>query len=153
MNEDKYAYVKDLLFKHKYKLHFTEEDEKKLLKLWDAYWKKRRGTSRSDPVVLVASILWVYSSSNLLWEHDKNWAQKSLAELFSLRQKTIGNTASEIKKLLKIEFCDDRFCRKEIAEENPLKQMVMLESGFILPRENATEKGLPFTPLEETKED
>ncbi len=150
---DRYSIVKEILFSQKNTLKFTEEDEKLVLKLWDAYWKKKKGDLRGDPSVLAASVLWRYSSDNYLWEYDKNWTQKKLAELLNVRGKTIGNNASEIMKILKINYFDDRFCRKSVAEKNPMKNMAVLPSGFILPREMAEEKGLPFAPLKKDKED
>ncbi len=153
MTVDRYSAVKEILFSQKDTLKFTEEDEKLVLKLWDAYWKKKKGDLRGDPSVLAASVLWRYSSDNYLWEHDKNWTQKRLAEILNVRGKTIGNNASEIMKILKINYFDDRFCRKSIAESNPLKSMAVLPSGFILPREMAEEKSLPFAPLKKDKED
>lgn len=153
MTEEKYTMVKGVLASQKSTLHFTEEDEKLILKLFDAYWKKRKGELRGDPAVLAASVLWRYSSDNHLWEYDKNWTQKSLAELFNVRGKTIGNTASEIRNLLKIDYFDDRFCRKSVAENNPMRSMAVLPNGFILPKEIALEKGLPFSPLKKDKAD
>ena len=53
----------------------------------------------------------------------------------TIQQKTVGNKASEIAKALKIDIFDERFCRKEIADKNPLNQFVMLPSGFIVSKD------------------
>ncbi|MEK6905331.1 MAG: DUF6398 domain-containing protein [Nanoarchaeota archaeon] len=150
---DRYNAVKEIIFSQKDTLNFTPEDEKLILKLWEAYWKKTKGYLRGDPQVLAAAVLWRYSSDNYLWEHDKILTQKSLAGIFNVRGKTIGNNASEIRDLLKINLWDDRFCRKSVAESNPMKSMAMLPSGFIVPKEMALEKGLPFAPLKKDKAD
>lgn len=153
MGIERYNLVKELILSKRVELSLTEEDEKLLLKLWDAYWKKKKGDLRGDVTVLASAILWVYSSSNYLWEKDKKWTQKSLAELLDVRGKTIGNNATEIRDVLKIQLWDDRFCRKSIAQSNPMKSMVMLPSGFIVNRDLAQQKGLPFAPLQKDKTD
>lgn len=153
MDNTKYEEVADLVLSKKELLSYTEEDSKLLLKLWNSYWKKKNGRLNSDSLVLAASILWCYSSDNYLWEHDKKWTQKRLAELFKVRGKTISNNTTEIKRMLKIKLWDDRFCRKEIAEDNPLKQIVMLENGLINTRNQAVAEQLFFAPLKKTKED
>lgn len=116
-------------------LHFTEEDKVLLTKLTQAYFRKRMGISNSKPEVTAAAILWVHSKINFLWEHHENWKQQPLAQLFSVKPKTIGNKASEIIKALKIDIFDERFCRKEVADENPFKQFVMLPSGLIVTKD------------------
>ena len=153
MTIDRYELVHKLIMKQKEKLSYTPEDEKLILKLWDAYWKKTKGDLRGDAAVLAGAVLWVYSTGSYLWEKDKKWTQKSLAELLDVRGKTIGTNATEIRNVLKIQLWDDRFCRKDVSESNPMKSMVMLPSGFILDRSMAEAKGLPFAPLQKTKED
>ncbi len=153
MSAERYNIISELLLGKKESLSYIEEDSKLILKLWDAYWKKKKGDLRGDPAVLAAAILWRYSSDNHLWEDDKRWTQKSLAELFNVRGKTIGNNASEIMKTLKIGYFDDRFCRKTVAENNPLKHMAILPNGLIMSREMAEDEGLAFAPLKKNKED
>ena len=128
MDSTKYTEVINKIFAKKTELTFDEEDDKLIKKLWKSYFKKRKGISRTSSDVWVASVLWLYSRLNFLWEYDKEWTQKSLGEMFQVRPKTIGDKCREITNLLKIKDWDDRFCRKEIAEKNPFKSMVMLES-------------------------
>jgi len=148
-----YNKVLELLLSRKTGLPHTEEDAEKIKKLWDGYFKKRKNISRTSAKAWAASVLWQYSRLNFLWEHDKKWAQKSIGTLFGVQPKAIGDKCREITALLKIKDWDDRFCRKSVAESNPLKDMVMLPSGFILTREQAASKGIPFMPLKKTKED
>lgn len=150
---ERYEKVKELILSKKTELSFTEEDVKLLIKLWDAYWKKKKGELRGDVAVLAGAVLWRYSSDNFLWQYDQKWIQKNLAELFQVRGKTIGSNASEIRDILKINYFDDRFCRKDVAAKNPYKQMAMLPSGMIVSREMAEEKGLPFAPMKKDKSD
>ena len=153
MNEEGYNKVKELILSKKQELSFTEEDERLLIRLWDTYWKKKKGELRGDPAVLAGAVLWRYSSGNFLWEQDQKWRQMDLAEMLQVRGKTIGNNASEIAKVLKINYFDDRFCRKSVAGSNPLKSMGMLPNGLIIPRDIAEEKELLFVPMKKTKED
>jgi hypothetical protein len=92
MTNDKFKKVVDLLLNKKELLSYTEEDSKLLLKLWNAYWNKRKGNLRSSPEVLAAALLWEYSSDNYLWESDENWTQKKLAELFLVKGKPLEKT-------------------------------------------------------------
>ncbi|MFH1440191.1 MAG: DUF6398 domain-containing protein [Candidatus Woesearchaeota archaeon] len=153
MNNEKYQQVVDLLLSKKEFLSYTDEDNKLIVKLWDKYWKKRKGNLKSSSEVLAAAVLWQYSSNNFLWEYDKTWSQKSLAELFQVNPKTIGENSRQIKKLLKIDYFDDRFCRKDVADKNPFKEMAVLPSGFILSKDDAINQNLPFIPLKKSKED
>ena len=153
MHEEKYEKVVEFLLSKKEVLNYNEEDSKILIKLWAAYWKKRKGKLNSSQEVLAAAVLWVYSSSNFLWEANKKWTQNSLSELFKVRGKTIGENSRQIRRLLKINNFDNRFCRKDVAERNPLNKFVVSPNGFILPKDMAIEKGLPFAPLKKNKED
>jgi len=40
--------------------------------------------------------------------------------------------AAEIINSLKIDMFDERFCRKEVSDRNPLNDFVMLPSSFIV---------------------
>ena len=148
----KYDSITCLLF-GKTELEFTDEDKQNITRLLDAYWKKRKGEIRTNSETLAAAILWQYSKLNGLWEEDKLWSQQGLASLYDVRPKTIGANATEITRLLKIANWDDRFCRREIADTDPLKNMVVLANGMITSRDMAISDRLPFAPLKKTKED
>ena len=134
-------------------LSYTEEDEKLIEKLWKTYCRKRKGLTRTPVETWAASILWLYSKMNFLWENDRKWTQKALASIFNTRQKTISSKCTEITSLLKIKQWDERFCRKSIAESDPLYNFVMTASGAITSREDAIQNMIPYKPLKKTKED
>lgn len=153
MTEDlKYKEVLKLILNKKHELNYTEEDEKKITKLWEKYYKKIKPNSSKE--VLAGAVLWLYSKLNSLWENDKTWSQKSLAAILKAKQKTISDKTREISMYLKIRNWDNRFCRKDVAESNPLNNYVILpESGFISTREQAIKNGMAFIPVKKTKED
>ncbi len=116
-------------------LHFSDEDMILLEKLTQACFRKRIGISTSKPEVTAAALLWLYAKHNFLWEDDDLWKQQNIAQLFNVKQKTVGNKASEIIKSLKIDMFDERFCRKDVVDKNPLNQFIMLPSGFIVTKD------------------
>jgi hypothetical protein len=116
----------------KLELNFTSEDKEKITKLIETYFRKRMNIINSDINNLCGGLLWTYARINFLFEKDKSWSQQSIAQLLNVKQKTISNITSKIMDSLKINFCDERFVRKEISDQNPLKQFVMTESGFIV---------------------
>ena len=134
-------------------LSYTEEDERLIKKLWKAYCRKRKGLSRTPFETWTAAILWSYAKMNFLWENDKKWTQKALATLFNVRQKTISSKCTEITYMLKIKHWDERFCRKSIAESNPLHDFAVTEFGTVISREDAIKEMIPYKPLKKTKED
>jgi tetratricopeptide (TPR) repeat protein len=144
--------VEVLLSKTIEELGVTEEDKKLLQKLALHYCKKK-DISRMSPENVAGGILWQYSRMNGFWEGNKDWSLQNIAMLIQAKPKTIGNTAGDIVKTLKIEFCDERYCRKEVSDQDPFKQFAMLQSGFIIPRDTAEERGLPHIPLKKSKED
>ncbi len=133
--EQQQGVVLSLIFEKDKFLHFTEEDKALLKKLSTAYVRKRTGIVVSKPEITAAALLWLYSKTNFLWENDEIWKQQNIAQLFILKQKTIGNKTSEIAKALKIDVFDLRFCRKEVSDQNPLNNFVMLPSGFIVSKD------------------
>ncbi|MBI4919247.1 hypothetical protein HY837_04905 [archaeon] len=154
IGEEKFEKVTDLLLSKKDLLSLDEQDSKLVLKLWEAYWKKRNGKTNSSSEVLAAAVLWQYSSSNFLWETGiEHWTQKGLAELFNVKAKTIANNSREIRRLLKIKDFDHRYCRKEVAESNPMNEFAMLENGLIVDKDTAMSEGLQFMPLKKDKMD
>jgi hypothetical protein len=139
--------VLELIKKKKDGLSFDEEDAKLIEKLWKGYYKKQKGIYRSKPEILGASVMWLYSKINFLWENDKRWSKNSLSKLFKAKSSTVGNKASEMHKRLSIRLWDERFCKKEVANTNPLKKLVITQHGLILPRDLVKGKGIPFKPI------
>ena len=115
-------------------LGYNEEDKEKLKKLIASYCRKRTGTSNSKIENVSGALLWVYSRINFLFEQDENWSQKSIAKKLNLKPKTISSKAGEIMNALKINFLDERFARKEVADKNPFKRFMVTQDGLIIPR-------------------
>lgn len=152
-NKQKHQEVLELIEEKLKKLDHNEEDKKLINKLIDAYFRKRTRVSNSKIKITATAILWTYSKMNYLWENNQSWTRQSLADLFNAKAKTTGDKASEISKTLKIRLWDDRFCRKEVAEGNPMKDLVMTISGAIAPKDMAIQENIPFAPLKKGKED
>ena len=131
-------------------LGLSAEDKKIIKVLVDAYFRKRKGVTKSNDEITAAAFLWQYSKINFLWENDKSWMKKNIANALNVSPSTIGNKASEISKALKIDFFDERFCRKEVSDKNPLKQFAMTPQGFIIRKEPFDEE---TTTLKKDKED
>lgn len=134
------------------KLNYNAEDAGLIYKLTEAYCRKRKGVSNSRINTTAAALLWVYSKVNFLWEGGKDWSRQALADLFEAKAKTVGDKASEIMKALAIDYWDDRFARKDIAEESPYKKYVMAPSGMIVPKDMLPE-GIYYPPLKKGKTD
>jgi len=113
-------------------LNFTVEDKKAIRVMVDAYFRKRTGITTSGDEITAAAFLWQYSKINFLWEHDKSLMKKNIANMLNVSPNTVGNKSSEISKSLKIDFFDERFCRKEVSDQNPFKQFAMTPQGFII---------------------
>ena len=84
---------------------------------------------------------------NFLSENDKKWSRQSLAELFEASSKTVGDKASEIMRALKINYWDDRFARKEVAENSPYLRYGVSPQGFIIPLDVISKKDINFSPM------
>ncbi len=117
-------------------LVFSLEDKEKFTKLVESYFRKRTDIINSDINNLCGGLLWAYSRINFLFENNKNWSQQNIAQLLEIKPKTISNITSKIMHALKINCFDDRFARKEISDNNPIKQFVMTESGFIVHKDD-----------------
>ena len=111
-------------------LNFTAEDKKTIRFMIDAYYRKRIGITESGDEITAAAFLWQYSKMNFLWEHDKSCKQQNISQLLDVRPKTVSNKSSEISKALKIDFFDERFCRKEISDKNPRKAYDLTKKHF-----------------------
>ena len=131
----------------------TTEDEKLIAKLWHAYCKKKKGILSSSTEAYAAGLLWQYARLNFLWEENRGWSQKRLAQHFGIGTTTIGTRAAEMENLLKIRLFDQRFMQKTLAEKSPFASMAMTPQGFILSREMAMERNIPFMPLQKTARD
>ncbi len=130
--------------------NFTAEDKKTIRVMVDGYFRKRKGITKSNDDITAAAFLWQYSKINFLWEHDKSLMKKNIANMLNTSPSTVGNKSSEISKALKIEFFDERFCRKEVSDKNPFKQFGMTSNGFIIRKEPVDEEA---THPEKCKED
>lgn len=126
--------IKELINEKFTDLNFSEEDKILIEELVNSYYRKRIGLFNSESNTMAAAFLWVYSKSNFLWESDKRWSKQKLTELFHANSQTVGNLASKLSKILDIRLWDERFCRKNVAESNPFNDFIMLESGFIAPK-------------------
>ncbi|MFH1641912.1 MAG: DUF6398 domain-containing protein [Nanoarchaeota archaeon] len=124
-------------------LNFTVEDRKTIRVMIDAYFRKRKSITKSNDDITAAAFLWQYSKINFLWEHDKSLMKKNIAELLNVSPSTVGNKSSEISKALNIDFFDERFCRKEVSDENPFKQFAITQQGFIVKNNLINEKNIP----------
>ena len=134
------------------KLGISNEDIVLIEKLTESYCRKIKGISNSRINTTAAGILWAYSKINFFWEGDPKWGRQGLADLFGANAKTVGDKATEIMQALRIQNWDDRFARKSVADENPLKDFVMLPSGMVTTKDSIPED-VPFKPLKMTKED
>ena len=63
--------------------------------------------------------------------------QKNIAGLFNLKPDTISAKSRELSKAMKIKVFDQRFCRSEIAEQDPLLALIKYPDGFIIPKKMA----------------
>ena len=120
-------------------LYLTVEDKELLQKLIDSYFRKKKIFVNSDIKNIAGGLLWVYSRINFLFQYDNQWSQKSIAEKIGIKQKTISRTASSMMDSLNINYFDRRFAREEVAEKDPRNNFFMLQSGFILCKENVKE--------------
>ncbi len=133
-------------------LNCTEEDKSLIHELVSAYYRRRIGISNSAQDIMSAAFLWVYSKSNFLWERDKKWSKKCLAELFGANPKTTGDVTTKIMKALDIRYWDERFCRESVQKGSPFNDFVMTKSGFIVSKEMLGLPSKQFDKKEKNKE-
>lgn len=124
--------VLQLLLEQESVLNYSEEDKMQLKKLTITYFRKRTMVTNSNIQITAAAILWQYSKLNFLFENNGIWSQKNIAKLFDVRPKSVSSKSTEISKALKINYFDERFCRKEISDRNPFKKFAMTPSRFIV---------------------
>jgi len=120
-------------------LDFTDEDEKQISKLIDSYFRKRTNFVNSSIENIAGGLLWVYSRINFLFENNYSWSQKNIAGMLGIKPKTVSNIASRIMDSLRISLFDERFARREIAENSPFNNFFMTSSGFILHKDQIEE--------------
>jgi uncharacterized protein DUF6398 len=76
---------------------------------------------------------------------------------FGVSRSTVTNKAKKIREMFKMNYFESEFCTKRSNEDNPLKNMVMLKSGLIVPKDVLIEIALrhavndpdPISPPEE----
>lgn len=129
---------KELVFKQIFGLNltFTSEDKEQIAKLIETYFRKRTNIANSTIENIAGGLLWVYSRINFLFQDNKLWSQQSIAGMLGIKPKTISSTASKIMNALKIDCFDERFARKNVAEQNPLNNFFMTKLGFILHKDD-----------------
>ena len=132
------------------RLNFTAEDKRTIRVMVDAFFRKRTGITNSDDSITAAAFLWQYSKINFLWENDVSWKQQNISHLLNAKPKTVSNKSAEISKALKINFFDERFCRKEVSDKNPFKQFAMTPQGFIISKNMINKE---IMPSQKDKED
>ncbi len=151
MDSDQLQYENVLKILSEQTAKLSEEDKTLVTKLWTAYYRKRRGISRSDTKTLTAAVLWAYSKINYLWEGDENWSLEGVTGRIGANKKTVGQKTTEINRTLNIKLFDQRFACRKIQEGNPLLNMVMTPQGFITTKDDAINRNIPFRPLAKLK--
>jgi hypothetical protein len=61
-----------------------------------------------------------------------------LCSFFHTKKSTVGNKASEISRMLKIDFFNPEFTTERIQEENPLNRLEMTNDGLIVLKETSS---------------
>ncbi|MDI6840967.1 MAG: DUF6398 domain-containing protein [bacterium] len=117
---------------------FSKEELDICLKIWDDFTNlacrqtgKRKRASIAKPEAWAAAVIYTFGRANFKNKLTADTIRKTLA----VTRKSIYNKFSEIKDVLKMKFFDTRYCTKEVLEQNPLKELVVTEDGFILPKE------------------
>lgn len=112
----------------------SKEEQVICLHIWEKLARKQKvDITRTKSNIWVASIIWSFCRAN--FKHEEGITQDLLSSFFDVKKSTIGNKASEICKMLKIDFFNPEFTTKRIQEQNPLNKYVMTENGFIIPKD------------------
>ena len=105
--------------------------EKLIMKLG----RKRDVPFKSGKVeIWAAAIIHAIGSINFLF--DKSFepyvTAEQISEYFGTKKSTVSNKARQIKDMLKLGYYDSNFSTKKMTENNPFKDMVMV-NGLIVP--------------------
>jgi len=135
--KDKKVPVTELLFG--LNLELTSEDKKQIAKLIESYFRKRINITNSSIENIAGGLLWIYSRINFLFQDDESWSQQSIAARLGIKPKTVSNIASKMMDALRIDYFDERFARKKVAEKDIRNNYIMTKSGFILHKDKVRE--------------
>ena len=148
--KEKKGHAENLIFN--LKLNLTPEDKIQLKKLIDSYFRKRTNITNSGIENIAGGLLWIYSRINFLFQYDEKWSQQSIAAKLGIKPKTVSNIASKMMDTLKIDYFDERFARKDVAEKDPRNDFIMTKSGFILHKDYVKEMIINGVVTEEPTE-
>ena len=134
-------------------LPHTPEDEEKIEKIVQAYSRKRNFIGIGTAQNFAAAVIWTYARINFMKEQEgEKWTQKSIANICAVSKNTLSAKASQLMKELKVSIYDQRFCRNEIAQHNPLMHMLVdPQTGLIIPCDGEIPRifGLPLIKRKE----
>ncbi|KZX17666.1 hypothetical protein MBCUT_01440 [Methanobrevibacter cuticularis] len=92
----------------------------------------------------------VYAIGQINFLFDKSFepymTPDEICDYFDTKKSTVSSKAKTIRDMFKIEYYDEEFSTKHMEENNPMKNMVFTDSGFIVPK-SIFNDGEPVTSL------
>ncbi len=112
----------------------STEEQAVCLHIWEKLGRKQKiDITRTRAVIWAPAVIWSFCRAN--FKYEEGITLDVLCPFFGTKKSTVGNKASEICKMLEIDFFNPEFTIKKIQEQNPLNKLVVTENGLIVPRD------------------
>lgn len=115
----------------------SKEEEGICLHIWEELARKRTlDITRTQPNIWAAAVIWSFCRAN--FKHEEGVTLDLLCSFLNTKKSTIGNKASGISRMLKIDFFNPEFTTDGIQEQNPLNRLTLTNDGLVVPRETVS---------------
>jgi hypothetical protein len=125
--------VKDLITAFAEK-NLSSEEKAICIHIWEKLARKQKiDLTRTKSNIWAAATIWAFCRAN--FKYEEGITLDKLCSFFDTKKSTVGNKASDICKMFKIDFFNPEFTTRRIQADNPLNEFAVTEDGFIVPRE------------------
>ena len=120
--------------------NLSEEEESICLQIWGRLSRKQKiDITRTRPDIWAAAVIWSFCRAN--FKYEEGVTLELLCSFFNNKKSTVGNKASEISKMLRIDFFNPEFTTERIQKQNPLNTLTVTNHGFIIPKDTVSSIG------------
>ena len=120
--------------------NLSEEEESICLQIWGRLSRKQKiDITRTRPDVWAAAVIWSFCRAN--FKYEEGVTLELLCSFFNNKKSTVGNKASEISKMLRVDFFNPEFTIERIQKQNPLNTLTVTNHGFIIPKDTVSSIG------------
>jgi len=117
--------------------NLSEEDQSICLQIWGKLSRKQKiDITRTRPDIWAAAVIWAFCRAN--FKYEEGVTLELLCSFFKNKKSTVGNKASEISKMLRVDFFNSEFTTERIQKQNPLNTLTVTNHGFIIPKDTVS---------------